>query len=838
MNKKLSDKLSTPLCLIFIGVVTLVLLIYFALNPHFGGTDLPYHLSVIKSLDRAWNSGHFFNRILDLTGQDFGYGTGLFYSTIPAGFAVFLINVFRLPLNISLFAEFFLLISSSSLILYFFTLKVFKNKLSSLISSVVYVVFPYFIFNIFYRFAFTEIFIMFSIPLITWGLYELLSGNNRLFILFFTSGLSFSILVHFTVSIYIVLFVLLFFILNIKKIISEHLYIPITISCFLVLLITCCFYLPMLINYGVVNISSMGRTGLDIWKETLTHFKPGINFASTFLLLTSLIVFYFIYLKKGKTEKSATANSLLIISTISFLITTPLFPWYIMPDILCLVQFPHRLFMISSILCVLQIAYIVKTLTKNSTTRLRYIVPLLLITGFTLIPVSSTILKSINHDDYNVNSAVSSSSSLSENNGLGWNKNLDYGPKGITNEYLFGRNNINFVLNNQIEIIELTNFQSLDQISFLLNKSSSESFITLKIPKDYITNEKFYILESSSNTKPQEINLSLQEINNISYIQLIIPPHLSEIRVVISYQENSPLDLYLKSNPFEFIVKEGVAEFTNFIKKSSSNYTVDISTNSSSRIELPTLFYKGYKLTYTTDNDTYELTAHHGENGFVEISVAESGTLSVIYEGGYVKVANAISIIGLILFALTMLALIIIPRKVFSDLANKISLFLKTHKTISEVLRFLIVGGIATIVDMFTMGVVMYFMQKNIYPGFINVFINSPTPSTLATIIGTTAGFIVGLIVNYILSIFFVFNEKGKSKSAKGFMIFTVLSVIGLAINIVGTYIGFDLLNINQWIVKIVMILIVLVYNYISKKLILFKNKPEPNQKTQLKEGE
>lgn len=179
------------------------------------------------------------------------------------------------------------------------------------------------------------------------------------------------------------------------------------------------------------------------------------------------------------------------------------------------------------------------------------------------------------------------------------------------------------------------------------------------------------------------------------------------------------------------------------------------------------------------------------------------------------------------MFAIVLLCALLIPQKYYTRLGNKITEFLNTHKTIAEILRFIIVGGIATIVDMFTMGVVMYFMERSIYPSFINVFINSPTPSTFATIMGTSVGFVVGLIVNYVLSILFVFNEKGNSRTVKGFVVFTVLSVIGLIINIIGTYIGFDLLHLNQWLVKIIMIIIVLIYNYISKRLVLFKKKPE-----------
>lgn len=183
-------------------------------------------------------------------------------------------------------------------------------------------------------------------------------------------------------------------------------------------------------------------------------------------------------------------------------------------------------------------------------------------------------------------------------------------------------------------------------------------------------------------------------------------------------------------------------------------------------------------------------------------------------------------LIAILLIAVIFVAIILIlPRNVKKSAALKFKNYFNKHKTFGEILRFIIVGGIATLVDMFFMGVTMYFMQRNIYASFLNVFINTPNPSTLATVIGTAVGFCVGLIVNYILSILFVFNEKGKSKTAKGFIIFAALSLIGLLINMGGMYLGYDIMEINQWVVKIVVTIVVLIYNYISKRLLLFKNK-------------
>lgn len=150
------------------------------------------------------------------------------------------------------------------------------------------------------------------------------------------------------------------------------------------------------------------------------------------------------------------------------------------------------------------------------------------------------------------------------------------------------------------------------------------------------------------------------------------------------------------------------------------------------------------------------------------------------------------------------------------------------YPTLFEILRFLIIGGIATIIDMFVMGVVLYAFDPSLYPHFYNVWVGRiGEPKTIATVIGTGTGFVVSLIFNYILSVLFVYHEKGNSKSLKGKVLFVVLSTIGLLINMGGMWLGRDLLHINEWIMKVIMTLIVLVYNYITRKLIIFKPKTE-----------
>lgn len=150
--------------------------------------------------------------------------------------------------------------------------------------------------------------------------------------------------------------------------------------------------------------------------------------------------------------------------------------------------------------------------------------------------------------------------------------------------------------------------------------------------------------------------------------------------------------------------------------------------------------------------------------------------------------------------------------------------FKSKHKRLCEIIRFVIVGGLATVIDMFVMGVVLYCFDPKLYPNFFNVFYGSKAePRTIATVFATGIGFVVSLIFNYVLSVLFVYEDKGNSKTVKGVVLFAVLSVCGLLINMGGMWLFNGVIHINEWIVKIVMTLVVLVFNYITRKLFIFK---------------
>ena len=120
-----------------------------------------------------------------------------------------------------------------------------------------------------------------------------------------------------------------------------------------------------------------------------------------------------------------------------------------------------------------------------------------------------------------------------------------------------------------------------------------------------------------------------------------------------------------------------------------------------------------------------------------------------------------------------------------------------------EFFRYAVVGGIAFLADYGT----LFLFQE---------------------LILTAAGFIVGLIVNYVLSLTFVFRRKdncGSGKSVAAFLIFTVVGVIGLGLTELIMYLGTELLHISYLIVKIAAAAIVLVWNYVGRKVLIFDRK-------------
>ncbi len=118
-----------------------------------------------------------------------------------------------------------------------------------------------------------------------------------------------------------------------------------------------------------------------------------------------------------------------------------------------------------------------------------------------------------------------------------------------------------------------------------------------------------------------------------------------------------------------------------------------------------------------------------------------------------------------------------------------------------QLIRFAIVGVIAAIVD-------------------VGVLVTLKELLYVDVLLSAAISFCVSVTVNYFLSMTFVFKRKKQSK-LKEFIIFVFLSIGGLCLNQFVLWIGIRYTPIHYLIIKFLAMVIVPIYNFITRKIIL-----------------
>ena len=125
----------------------------------------------------------------------------------------------------------------------------------------------------------------------------------------------------------------------------------------------------------------------------------------------------------------------------------------------------------------------------------------------------------------------------------------------------------------------------------------------------------------------------------------------------------------------------------------------------------------------------------------------------------------------------------------------------RKHKLMLQLLKFGVVGVIAALVDV---GV----------PVFLKELLG------MEVLLSSAISFCVSVTVNYLLSMAFVFKGKEQSK-LKEFVLFVLLSIGGLLLNQLILWVGVSFTSVYYLVVKIFAMVIVPVYNFITRKLFL-----------------
>lgn len=88
-------------------------------------------------------------------------------------------------------------------------------------------------------------------------------------------------------------------------------------------------------------------------------------------------------------------------------------------------------------------------------------------------------------------------------------------------------------------------------------------------------------------------------------------------------------------------------------------------------------------------------------------------------------------------------------------------------------------------------------------------------------LISATISFVVSVVFNYCASMRYVFRHREGLTRRREFVIFVVLSVVGLLLNDALMWLGTSLALIDYRITKIVVTFLVAVYNFVTRKVFL-----------------
>lgn len=120
-----------------------------------------------------------------------------------------------------------------------------------------------------------------------------------------------------------------------------------------------------------------------------------------------------------------------------------------------------------------------------------------------------------------------------------------------------------------------------------------------------------------------------------------------------------------------------------------------------------------------------------------------------------------------------------------------------------KIIKYAFVGGCAAVVDV---GLFILFAK---FLGFNYLLVGFCT-------------FLLGTLVNYVLSIRFVFVSGAQHKKRKEIFLVYLVSSFGLALNLFILYVCHDLLSFDVAVAKIIATGLVFFWNYLSRKRFIF----------------
>ncbi len=463
------------------------------------GHDIDFHLSRIIGLNSSLKA-HDILAYIHKGLYGLGYANGLFYSNLFIYLPSIAYNFFSLLNSYKLFI---CLNTVTCVFLMYLCIKnITESKKVAILTAFIYTGCSYRICDVISRAAVGEILAFTFLPLVIWGFYEILYKDVKKWWIF---SIGFVLLIHSHLISALLIFINLVIILifNFPKLWNEKVRIKyFLISAIVGLLLGASFIFPLL-EGNIKNNLIVGDTIYSTWNYTLPferlflgipYFKnKGFMPAGVGILFIVLIIIRFCN-KLPKNNITKFADTCIIVGFANLICITCLFPWEEISSKFSLIQFPWRLYLISSIMFTVASGVILKYLlfekTRNSLDK--YFKVFLIILSAS-IPYIST---------WYIDSHTNAIKKINNYNGYAVSGG-EYLPKGTNLDELVGR--VGIITSNNPAVIVTYEQNSNCLIVDYKNNNRNNTYIEVPLVYYYgynavsLNNNKSYNLEVGKN---------------------------------------------------------------------------------------------------------------------------------------------------------------------------------------------------------------------------------------------------------------------------------------------------------------------------------------------------
>ncbi|MBQ7954558.1 MAG: hypothetical protein IJ282_02290 [Lachnospiraceae bacterium] len=372
-----------------------VLLAYFPyLTDYFSlGADSLFHLERVANLKETLMNGTSLPvRIQDRWLYEHGYAVSFFYGDLCL-FVPALLMLIGFPLMTAYKMFVFVVMAATAAVAYHCFKKCVKNEYAALFGSMIYLLAPYRIFNVYSRWAVGEYTAMIFLPMVCCGLYLLYTENvesqdykkHKWYVIW---GLAAILQCHIITTELVGISILLVCLLFWKKTFRKQTFLQLTLAAGLTLLVTAWYWLPMVYMLGsdAYIFQALPQTKMQsrgLWFASIFQLLPNKGSAQNgmvqcepvhigvgaFMLLVVYPVWKFLAKKKDGICTFLAAGS-----AVTIIISTRYFPWDgimeipVIGYVISAMQFPSRWMIVATVLAAMFAAFFFEKVIMESGT--------------------------------------------------------------------------------------------------------------------------------------------------------------------------------------------------------------------------------------------------------------------------------------------------------------------------------------------------------------------------------------------------------------------------------------------------------------------------------------